>query len=100
MAAPSRKHAESWNRTPHRGLIVGLALPAVSVLLGMAWYKLTSRRNCPFEPTLWCMFRWTFIIFVLIEVLLANLDNLLSFDHSHPMLFALGTGLACVASTG
>jgi hypothetical protein len=40
------------------------------------------------------MFRWAFIIFVLIEVLLANVDNLLSFDHSHPMLFALGTGLA------
>jgi hypothetical protein len=74
--------------------VVGLALPAVSVLLGMAWYKLTSRRNRPFEPTLWLVFRWAFVIIVLIEVLLANVDNLISFHRSKPMLFAIGTASA------
>jgi membrane-bound metal-dependent hydrolase YbcI (DUF457 family) len=71
--------------------IVGLAVPAAAVLMGMAWYKFTSRRNRKFEPTLWFAFRWGFILLLVGEIPLANADNLIRFHRSHPVLFVLGT---------
>ena len=77
--------------------VVGLAVPAIAVLMGMAWTKLTSRRNRPFEPTLWFVVRWGFILLLLSELPLANVDNLVSFHRSHPLLFVLGAVAAMFA---
>lgn len=71
--------------------IVGTAIPTVGVLLGMGWYKLTNRRDRPFEPTLWFVFRWAFIFLLLLEPPMAYADFLVAFHHTHPILFWLAT---------
>lgn len=70
---------------------VGIAIPTMAVLAGMGWYKLTNRRNRPFEPTLWFVFRWGFILLLLLELTLADVDALVAFHHSHTLLFWLAT---------
>jgi hypothetical protein len=70
---------------------VMFVVPAVAVLMGMVWYKLTSRRNRPFEPTLWFVFRWGYILLVLSAPVWANLDRLIALHRSQPALFLVGT---------
>lgn len=81
---------------PTEPFIVELAVPAVGVLLAMGWYKLTSRRNRPFEPTLWFLFRWGFIVIVLTELVGENADYLLRLHRSNPGPFILGTVVAII----
>ena len=38
-----------------------LLLAPIPIVMGMAWYKITSRRNRTFEPTLWWLFRWAYL---------------------------------------
>lgn|SRR5579872_3548386 len=71
--------------------LVAFGVPAIAVLMGMTWYKLTSRRTRPFEPTLWWMFRWSYIYLVLLAGVLSQVDYLVALYLAHPTLFIFGT---------
>jgi hypothetical protein len=50
----------------------------------------------PFEPTLWFLFRWGFIVIVLTELVSENADYLLRLHRSNPGPFILGTVVAII----
>ena len=56
----------------------------VAVLLVMVWSKLTVRRNRPFEPTLWFVIRWGFILVTLSGYIFATLDRIFSLQKQYP----------------
>jgi len=60
---------------------------ALGVLLGMGWYKLVGRRNRQFEPTLWWLFRWTFVFLTACGYMFATLDALIRLCHSYSIFF-------------
>jgi hypothetical protein len=62
---------------------------AVAVLLVVFWSKLTVRRNRPFEPTLWFVVRWGFILVTLSGYVFATLDKILKLHKEYPGLCSL-----------
>ena|ERR1700690_1862358 len=75
--------------------LVIVIVPAISVLLGMAWSKVTSRRNRPFEPTLWFVVRWGYIFLFLAGCGFLKLDDLLQLQTTNHKRFQLS--LICLA---
>lgn len=63
---------------------------AVAVLLAMVWSKLTVRRNRPFEPTLWFVVRWGFILVTLSGYVFATLDHIIKLHTEYPALCTIG----------
>jgi hypothetical protein len=62
---------------------------AVAMLLVVLWSKLTVRRNRPFEPTLWFVVRWGFILVTLSGYVFASLDQILKVHKEYPGLCSL-----------
>jgi hypothetical protein len=91
------------NRASLEPVLVLFGVPAVGVLLGMGWYKITTRIGRPFEPTLWFVFRWGYIFVFLSGVGASFLGKVLewySFDRLRFVLSMIAFALALVCFFG
>jgi hypothetical protein len=82
---------------PIEPYVVAPVVAAASVLLCMAWSKLTVRRNRPFEPTLWFVFRWGFILLMAVAYFASVLGRVIRLSRIYPLLSGVCITVAVLA---